>query len=67
MEERRLDPDGAAASVTCRVCFAHVELQLERVEETTMYVYYRCQRCESSFPIRRVDVVPLQTSQDTTA
>jgi hypothetical protein len=63
VEERRLEPDKTVASVTCRVCFAHVELRLERVEETPMYVYYRCQQCEASFPIRRADVEPLREQQ----
>ena len=63
MEERRLEPDRPANSVTCRVCFAHVELRLERVDETPMYVYYRCQACESSFTIRRVDLDPLRSQE----
>ena len=56
MQERRLDPERGASAVTCRVCFEWVEVLPERVDETPMYVYYRCQRCEASFTIRRADI-----------
>jgi len=60
--ERRLRPDHSARSVTCRVCFSYVEVLPDRVDETTMYVYYRCQACECSFTIRRADVEALRAA-----
>ena len=55
MLERRSEPEKTATSVTCRVCYAWVQLDPGRIEDTGMYVYYRCQRCDGSFPIRRID------------
>ena len=61
MQERRLDPERQASAVTCRVCFQWVEVLPERVDETPMYVYYRCQGCEASFTIRRADIKGIET------
>ena len=60
MQERRLDPERTARAVTCRVCFRWVQVLPERLDETPMYVYYRCQHCEASFTIRRADVEALR-------
>ena len=60
--ERRMRPDRTASSITCRVCYLWVQVIPERVEETPMYVYYRCQKCECSFTIRRSDVDALRAA-----
>ncbi|CAN5487671.1 hypothetical protein BH20ACT2_BH20ACT2_07200 [soil metagenome] len=56
--ERRFRAPVAAVKVTCRVCFEHVDLLRERVEDTPVHCYYRCPSCEGSFPIRRSDLGP---------
>ena len=53
--ERRHNDD-ASGRVTCRVCFARVELSLDRIDDTPMYVYHRCPACEQWFTIRRADL-----------
>ena len=53
--ERRHNPD-ESGRVTCRVCFARVELSLDRIDDTPMYVYHRCPACEQWFTIRRDDL-----------
>ncbi|CAN5861647.1 hypothetical protein BH24ACT3_BH24ACT3_10500 [soil metagenome] len=55
MLERRFRPDGPVWKVICRVCYEYVEVRREGVEDTAMFVYYRCPSCDSSFPIRRSD------------
>ena len=49
--------------VTCRICFARVDLDLTRIDETPMYVYHRCQACDQWFTIRREDLARLLESQ----
>ncbi|CAN5739906.1 hypothetical protein BH24ACT3_BH24ACT3_17300 [soil metagenome] len=60
MAQRRFRPDVPAPSVTCRVCFAHVVLEAERIDDTPMCVYYRCPECDCWFPIRRSDADALR-------
>jgi hypothetical protein len=52
--ERRFKPDDSDR-ITCRVCFARVDLSIERIDDTPMYVYFRCPACEQWFTIRRAD------------
>lgn len=52
--ERRRGSDDSGR-VTCRVCFARVDLSLDRIDDTPMYVYHRCPACEQWFTIRRED------------
>lgn len=63
--ERR-HSDDASGRVTCRVCFARVELKLERVDDTPMYVYHRCPACEQWFTIRRSDLERLRAAEQET-
>ena len=46
--------------VTCRVCFSRVDLSLDRIDETPMYVYHRCPSCEQWFTMRRADLERLR-------
>ena len=53
--------------VTCRICFARIDLTLERIDETPMYVYHRCPECEQWFTIRRDDLEWLRARAATLA
>jgi hypothetical protein len=61
--ERRLRPNDSNR-VTCRVCFARIDLCLERVDDTPMYVYYRCPECDQWFTIRRGDLDRLRAAEE---
>lgn len=57
---RRADESGR---VTCRVCFARIDLSLDRIDDTPMYVYHRCPACEQWFTIRREDLELLRARE----
>ena len=62
LERRFLKND--SNQVTCRICFARVDLDLTRIDETPMYVYHRCQACDQWFTIRREDLARLRSELD---
>jgi hypothetical protein len=49
------EPDDDAVRMPCRLCYTLIELTPDRLEETSIHVFYRCQSCGGSFPIRRED------------
>lgn len=51
--ERRMDEGGKAI---CRVCFARVELSLDRIDDTPTFVYHRCPACDQWSTVRREDL-----------
>ena len=64
MTERRWNPKTAAPTpaLRCRVCFRGVKVDAQRIEETVVHIYYRCEHCNCSFPIRREDAEAIQAA-----
>jgi hypothetical protein len=46
--------------VPCRVCWARIRLQQDRVDIVDARVYYRCQNCGGSMLIRYEDAVDMR-------
>jgi hypothetical protein len=55
--ERRMQP--SEGLVPCRVCWAYITLQPERVDIVEARVYYRCQRCGGTTMVRYQDAADL--------
>lgn len=57
MPDRRFrpDPEDGRPQVSCRNCFAHVEVDADKVEFIDGIWLYRCPSCDRHFPVRRED------------
>ena len=56
--ERRYRPpesDDGPIRMPCRLCYTLIDLEPDRLEETSVHIFYRCPSCGGSFPIRRED------------
>jgi hypothetical protein len=55
MHERRFRPDEHPASLRCRVCFADIRLDPERIHRDGPFWIMHCPECPAAFPVRSGD------------
>lgn len=64
--DRRANPTPPKSPVfmSCRLCWRRIQLEIDRVEPIESGYAYRCQHCESSFLLRRQDILALGLEDD---
>ncbi|MGH7754281.1 MAG: hypothetical protein ACREN5_15860 [Gemmatimonadales bacterium] len=55
MYERRFRPDEHPARLRCRVCFADIRLDPERIHRDGYFWIMQCPECGAAFPVRTGD------------
>lgn len=55
--ERRFHTGGSPTRLSCRVCFAVVTLNPQRIRHADGYWVMQCPQCSGSFPVRADDAL----------